>query len=575
LGDCYVDTGDPDRAIEYYDRALKANPTFQGHVLQGLGVAYRRKGEPDRALEYFENAFKAEGGDKGSILNNLGATHYEKENFDRAIEYWNQAIAEGTYKHPWVALHNLGVGYSAKGELEPALEFYKEAKASAAGRDVAILEETLNNMALIYAARGEVDLALETLEEVLAQPDRNQQHERAKNIRTQVLAQKAKIKPSREDESLVAATTTSGSASETPESRMKQKLLGKEDKYSDYLKKENSKRENTFSVLRGWSSAVTLLEGGTLKQWRGGGYFLKWGGRGLVLDPGFDFIDNFHDAGFHTREVDAVVVSHNHPDHNFDLTSLDDLRFEIFRRDLKALPDKTTVPALPPTLFAIDEDTAVVFKDDSPKHRGRPVRFSGSDYERKRWLDRENGLPFRIEHFPVQHGKDVPNAVGIRLVLYDPKGGKDFVIGYTGDTKYFADEGAPTLADQLRGCHLLLAHISQPMTQEFDDPTFPKPIHLGYNGVANLVNEVKPRLTLIGEFWAGLADLRLDLIQGLRRRCATDAILPTGLGFHLSVPSLEVECTRCRAPVAFPQIKVAPPTTPFGPLGYLCPKCLV
>jgi glyoxylase-like metal-dependent hydrolase (beta-lactamase superfamily II) len=67
-----------------------------------------------------------------------------------------------------------------------------------------------------------------------------------------------------------------------------------------------------FSCLRGWSSAVTLLEGSTDSHWVGGGYFLKWRGKGIVIDPGFDFIDNFHDAGYHMREVDAVLVSHNH-----------------------------------------------------------------------------------------------------------------------------------------------------------------------------------------------------------------------------------------------------------------------
>ena len=85
-----------------------------------------------------------------------------------------------------------------------------------------------------------------------------------------------------------------------------------------YLAKESSGRDDTLSILRGWSSAVTLLEGSE-RLWRGGGYFLKWHGKGIVIDPGLDFLRNLHDANYHAREIDAVLVSHNHPDHNADL----------------------------------------------------------------------------------------------------------------------------------------------------------------------------------------------------------------------------------------------------------------
>jgi ribonuclease BN (tRNA processing enzyme) len=332
------------------------------------------------------------------------------------------------------------------------------------------------------------------------------------------------------------------------------------------LSEHESTRDDTFSALRGWSSAVTLLEGSDERRWRGGGYFLKWQGHGIVIDPGFDFLDNFHDAGFHAGEIDAVLVSHDHSDHNFDLRSLDDLRYQVYRRSIGG----NRRPTLRKSEFVVDEDTARAFGDETQPHRHSPLRFSRGDFERKRWLSpQDTKLPVTIEHFPVQHGADVPHAVGIRLRLHR-EGQSPFVIGYTGDTCYF--DG---LADELQGCDLLIAHISQPDPQEFSDENFLKPVHLGYNGVTKLVRKVQPKLTLIGEFWAGLADLRVDLIHGLRRRTGMDNILPTGLGFHLRLPSLEVECTECKKPTPFSQIRIAPPTSPFGPLGFLCQRCLV
>ncbi len=315
---------------------------------------------------------------------------------------------------------------------------------------------------------------------------------------------------------------------------------------------------------------MTLLEGGDDCHWAGGGYFLKWQGKGIVIDPGFDFIDNFHDAGYNMREVDAVLVSHNHSDHNYDLSSVDDLRYELHKRWKTLKPDQQKHD-VSKCLFVIDEDTAKSFRDNKAAHRGTPLKFTASDCERKRWIAKENGLPVTVEHFKAEHGDDVPHAVGMRLRLHGEKGQPDFILGYTGDTRYFE-----TLPDHLQGCDVLLAHISMPDEEEYENPdVFKKDPHLGYNGLARLIEKAQPKMVLVGEFWAGLADIRIDLIKGLRGRTGGKIpILPTGLGFHLKLPSLEVECTGCKKPVPHDHIKIAPATSPFGPLGYLCPRCL-
>ena len=327
------------------------------------------------------------------------------------------------------------------------------------------------------------------------------------------------------------------------------------DKYLDYLLRETPARDAVFSCLRGWSSAVTLLEGGDDCHWAGGGYFLKWQGKGIVIDPGFDFIDNFHDATYNMREVDAVLVSHNHSDHNYDLSSVDDLLYELHKRWKTLKPEDQQKHDVSKCLFVIDEDTAKSFRDDKAAHRGTPLKFTASDCERKRWFVKENGLPVTVEHFHAEHGSDVPHAVGMRLRLQGEKGQPDFILGYTGDTRYFE-----TLPDHLQGCDVLLAHISMPDEEEYENPDHFKKVHLGYNGLAKLIEKAQPKMVLVGEFWAGLADIRIDLIKGL--------------GFHLKLPSLDVECTGCRKPVPHHQIKIAPATSPFGPLGYLCPHCL-
>jgi ribonuclease BN (tRNA processing enzyme) len=336
--------------------------------------------------------------------------------------------------------------------------------------------------------------------------------------------------------------------------------------YEKYVAGRGSERDDTLSVLRGWSSAVTLLEGSE-RRWRGGGYFLKWRGYGIVIDPGFDFLRNFHDAKYHGREINAVVVSHNHSDHNSDLKDIDDLRYELFKR--LAMSKKA---GSQPYVLLWDQDTAgaTTFGVAKPQHRYEPVVLPSGFPQMIDLRDHTAKIPARLTPFQVDHGRDVPHAMGMLVELLDKRGKPAMRIGYTADTAYF-----PDLHQHLRDCDVLIAHISQPSIEELQDASKLKEVHLGFRGIARLLKECNPKLALIGEFWAGLTDLRTPLTRGLRQRSGMEAILPAGLGMHLRIPSLDIECTECGKPTPFSQIRVAPPTDSFASLAYLCPKCMI
>jgi hypothetical protein len=120
-----------------------------------------------------------------------------------------------------------------------------------------------------------------------------------------------------------------------------------------------------------------------------------------------------------------------------------------------------------------------------------------------------------------------------------------------------------------------VAHISQPSTKELLNPTARKKNHLGYRGLIELVRKSKPKATLVSEFWAGLTDVRIDLVRAIRERTKNKAILPAGIGMHVHLPGLEVECTQCAKKVPFEKVRVAPPANRFGNLSYLCPSCML
>lgn len=598
--------GRDDEAIEFYQKALDA-PGYDtpGVALNSMGIAFGAKDEHDHAIECYQKALDTPGYDTpGLALNNMGLAYAAKGEHDRAIECYQKALDTPGYDSPGLALYNMGIDYADKGELDLAIESYQKALGTP---DYDGSGDSLHNLAVAYSRKGQNELAIECyqkalnaprydtpqltrinlanalrrvgkfddadaqIEQVLAEPDLEGEHQRATYIQGLIKESRAGVRPSADDEAL---TTSPGTEkSDTPEERMRSKLQGTEteqrDKYRIYLERKRSDRDNVFSCLRGWSSSVTLLEGATDSHWRGGGYFLKWRGKGLVIDPGFDFIDNFHDAGYNGGEIDAVLVSHNHSDHNYDLRSLDDLRYELHRRWVTDPPPNLTLSNY---LVVLDEDTLKGFDPKQSDFRISET-FAIKKSVRKKWLKPANGLAVTIEHFPVEHGDDVPHAVGMRLNLHSDSGQPDFVLGYTADTEYFE-----ALPEHLQNCDVLLAHISMPDPAELNldvaGQKHEKKKHLGLNGVAKLIKATSPKLTLIGEFWAGLADIRIELVQALRRRTGNNNILPTGLGFHLHFPSLQVECTNCRKRIPHDSIKIAPAATAFGPLGYLCGSCI-
>ncbi len=55
---------------------------------------------------------------------------------------------------------------------------------------------------------------------------------------------------------------------------------------------------------------------------QGGGYFFKIHDYGIVIDPGFNFLDNFKYAGYSFNDIDHILITHAHNDHTTDLESI-------------------------------------------------------------------------------------------------------------------------------------------------------------------------------------------------------------------------------------------------------------
>jgi ribonuclease BN (tRNA processing enzyme) len=167
-----------------------------------------------------------------------------------------------------------------------------------------------------------------------------------------------------------------------------------------------------------------------------GGYLVEHDGFRLLIDPGYAVVPRLLEI-LDATELDAVLVSHGHPDHCADLNPL--LRARALRDDpAQALPVFAPAGALRPVL-ALDRpgmlDDAVELREFAPGERLRVGPFGV-----RSWL---------LPHF-------MPNA-GLRLEA-DGR-----CLAYTGDTG-----PSPDLVPLARDADVLLAEASYPDTVPAD-----------------------------------------------------------------------------------------------------------
>lgn len=158
------------------------------------------------------------------------------------------------------------------------------------------------------------------------------------------------------------------------------------------------------------------------------GYLVEHDGFRLLVDPGYATVPRLLER-ITADQVDAVFVSHGHPDHCADLNPL--LRARAFRDDPPAPLPVYSLPGALDAVLALDRPGMLT--DVHVLHE-----FTAGDS-----LDIG---PFRARTRLLPHS--VPNA-GIRLTAGER------VLAYTGDTG-----PSPDVVDLARGADLLLAEAT-------------------------------------------------------------------------------------------------------------------
>lgn len=300
-------------------------------------------------------------------------------------------------------------------------------------------------------------------------------------------------------------------------------------------------------VLREWNSYTPALpaEG---ESDRGSGYYVRHAGTGIVIDPGYDFIETFHRAGGRLADVDHIVLTHAHDDHTAQFEALMMLLHQYNEQLLSGEPPKRVSLYL--SQGCQRKFAGLVPTRDDPRI-GRVVTLCRPDAGCSQEVQLTDDV--RLTVLPAYHDdvvtRDTAVGLGFEFTLADDEPRR---IVFTSDTGYyprrFRPDGTPLYYNHKKGLpkldtskgqglfdrypkkfrcpDLLIAHIGSIRKEEFQRPDELRldereegewyyANHLGLLGTLTLLDKMSPPTAIISEFGAELRGFHDRLVETL------------------------------------------------------------
>jgi hypothetical protein len=325
-------------------------------------------------------------------------------------------------------------------------------------------------------------------------------------------------------------------------------------------------------ILRRWNSFSPGLFRRDAMGSLGGGYLVRINKLALgikdeedtieniIIDPGYNFIQNFCSENFSINEIDTVIVTHSHLDHCADLRPLMDLIFQFNKRfeSWSKEEGKRKRITLCLSRGAYTKFSSyirdwqkqlrdVIVLENLPDHVWKPL------YE-----PFQNLLEIKAIETPHSDFGDV-SAIGLKITINYK--GKRFCLGFTGDTPY-----DHKLVGHFRGCDILCAHLGTikypeigynkdiynrqggdkreiPNQEKLEKlrETYHESNHLLSYGTEQLIKDCfaktwkKYKLVVVGEFGEELKyGLRTDLCDKLTKSQGVTC-LPSDIGLYIKI----------------------------------------
>jgi tetratricopeptide (TPR) repeat protein len=510
-------SGRSEEALKCYDKVLKIDPDSV-IALTNKGIALGNLGRDEEEMKYYDKALKIDPNSvhtlssKGALLGNSGRVEEALKYYDKALKIDPNSV---------IALTNKGIVLSKLSHFEEALKYYDKALK---------IDPTYSD------ARERRNLLLTILHKKDAPRERKKLYSEKKNE-----IEKSEIPDDVKREKILEIDAIEEVIKELTE--YKEILKSKkdyEDKLAISLKpRDKPLKENFFLVLRRWNSYTPLMLT-TTESNLGGGYFLYWKGKGIVIDPGFDFLDNFLNNELSAHDIDAIIITHAHVDHCNDLGSILTLLFEYNKenREKKKIDLFLNLGAMKKFLGWIPIDTD---ENDSIINRIYP-------------LDR--GISYKLENYNLRltatdaiHEDILCKCYPIGLIIelfgkgnYTEK--KPFKIGYTSDTEH-----DKSVEMQYEGVDIIVPHLGSVDLNDFikEDKKVGKN-HLMLKGVISTIQISKAKLAIVSEFGEELREHRVTIVGSLDKvfqRNKMAKCLTGDIGLKVSIPNLKAQCHYC------------------------------
>lgn len=129
IGNCYIKSGEPAKAADFYSKALKlASPEREAALLVNLGTAYLTSRDYGKALDAFSNALGHAGyATPYKALSGIGAVQLKLGNAQAAGSAYREAALDASNPSPGKALVNLGICFMELDRAADAISTFETA----------------------------------------------------------------------------------------------------------------------------------------------------------------------------------------------------------------------------------------------------------------------------------------------------------------------------------------------------------------------------------------------------------------------------------------------------------------
>lgn len=627
IGNVHFDLEEYGHAIEYYRKAIDLDSEF-AIAWNSLGLSYVRQQNYEEATKSYEKAIQLDGQFIYPI-NNLGMLLGRTKEYVHAKILLEKAIEldeDNLFASPWNGLGNV---YRALGDFDSAISSYEKAisikpeepmywrnlartyvKANKNNEAVELFLKVIEvapsiddyrTIAKLLTDKKEYERAIKFLEKALEieSVTKNEKNFLQSILKSNIaelddLIKTAevvnnKIKTEEEDPiaEVLKKTIKYGIEDKALKNKslflsfISQKIETSTSTYvnenDEYFPDKKIEPDYYLEVLRRWNSYTPIIADNYHIS-KGGGYFLKINNTGVVIDPGFNFIDNFKGADHLFNEIDVILISHAHNDHTADLESILTLLYK-YNEEVKGLDDlhsDNTIRAdIARTLDKpIDDDSIKAEEIEAEfmkskrrktldlyitnsvykKYSGLLDLFESSSY--KLYVI-NTGTEFKLKNncevlaIDAKHHDIISDSGSVGFVIKHPDINSVFV--YTGDTGW-NDESIMTQYDKLGSLYkekniVLVAHLGgfkNYETNYFKETLKPGEKtyytnHLGRIGLAKLLKILKPNVCFISEFGEEFKGSRIRIADIFSEAFPNTIVFPADIGLVYDIESKKIK----------------------------------